>query len=101
MIGEALRLMRIFHDLKVVELAEKLGASASHISEIENGKKKPSLEMIEKYAKAFETSPSMIMFFAEELKENGSLKDRAKSSLRSGLVKFLQVVEKFDNGMSK
>lgn len=101
MLGEALRLIRIFHDLKVVELATMLGVSPSHVSEVENGKKQPSLELVNKYAKAFETTPSMIMFFAEDLSKNGSLKDRAKSGLRAGLIKFLQAVEKFDNGISQ
>lgn len=101
MLGEALRLMRIFHDVKTVELAAALKISQSHVSEIENGKKQPSLDVIEKYATYFETTPSMLMFFAEDLKKNGALKDRTKSGIRSGLIKFLQIVEKFDNDMSK
>ena len=49
MINEALRLIRVFHDLKQFELAERLKVSKSHISEIESGTKAPSLELIEKY----------------------------------------------------
>lgn len=67
MIHEALRLIRVFHDLKQVELAEKLGVSKSHISEIEKGSKTPSLDLIQRYAAEFKLPASSIMFFAEEL----------------------------------
>ena len=51
MLGEALRLIRVFHDVKLNELAEQLGVSKGYISEIESQKKKPSLDLIEKYSK--------------------------------------------------
>ena len=53
MIGEALRLIRVFHDVKLNELAEQLDVSKGYISEIESQKKKPSLDLIEKYSKRF------------------------------------------------
>ncbi|NRX73843.1 transcriptional regulator with XRE-family HTH domain [Clostridium beijerinckii] len=40
MINESLRLLRVFHDLKAIDLAKKLSISQSYLSEIENGKKK-------------------------------------------------------------
>ncbi|MBW7910255.1 MAG: helix-turn-helix transcriptional regulator [Alphaproteobacteria bacterium] len=89
MIGEALRLIRIFHDCKTTDLAEALGLSASHISEIESGKKKPSLETLEKYASFFETSLSVILYFSEELD-----KSTKKDNIRSKIIKFLQAVER-------
>ncbi len=67
MINEALRLIRVFHDMKQYELAERLKVSKSHISEIENGNKTPSLELIEKYSVEFRIPVSAIMFFAEEI----------------------------------
>ena len=42
MINEALRLIRVFHDLKQFELADRLKVSKSHISEIESGNWLPS-----------------------------------------------------------
>lgn len=91
MLGEALRLIRVFHDCKPGDLAKALDLSASYISEIENGKKTPSMETLNKYADYFETSVSAIMFFSEELdKEN----ERSfKASARSKLIKFLQIIE--------
>lgn len=67
MLNEALRLIRVFHDLKQVELAERIGVSKSHISEIEKGNKSPSLDLVQKYAETFKMPVSSIMFFAEEL----------------------------------
>ena len=60
MINEALRLLRVFHDLKQFEMAEKLGISKSHISEIEKGSKSPSLDLIERYASEFSIPVSSI-----------------------------------------
>lgn len=92
MLGEALRLIRVFHDRKINELAQEIGLSPSYISEIENGRKTPSLETIEKYAKYFNTSRGAIMFFADDIK-----KDKKKSfrtATRSNFIKFLQHIEK-------
>ena len=50
MINEALTLLRILHDIKAKDLALKLDISPSYLSEIETGKKKPSLEILNKYA---------------------------------------------------
>lgn len=65
MLNEALRLMRVFHDLTQKELAEKLGISKSHLSEIESGKKIPTLDLLKRYSDVFDVSMSSIMFFAE------------------------------------
>lgn len=95
MISEALRLIRVFHDKKTIELAQNLGISTSYLSEIENGKKKPSIDLINKYAEIFKTSPSAILFFAEELDEKKGKNGRNK--IRSKLMKFMKALEKFSN----
>ena len=40
-LNEALRLVRVFHDKKIKDLAIELGVSASYITDIEKGNKKP------------------------------------------------------------
>ena len=92
MINEALRLMRVFHDLKAVELAQQLGISQSYLSEIESGKKEPSLELIGKYAERFRTSPSSILFFSEDLSQTGKRK-KIKDLFRKKTIDFLQKIE--------
>lgn len=63
--GEALRLLRIFNGYKSAELAKKLELSQSYVSELENGKKQPTIEVLDKYAKVFEMKKSTLMLFAE------------------------------------
>ena len=93
MINEALRLIRVFHDLKQVELATRLGVSKSHISEIEKGVKKPSLELIEKYASEFRLPVSSIMFFAEGLPD-ARVGSKVQASIASKVLAFLSFVER-------
>jgi len=91
MLGEGLRLMRVFHDCKTTELANALGMSASYISELERNKKTPSMDTLKKYADYFDTTVSAIMFFAEDVEKD---KDRTmKSAIRKKLIRFLQIVE--------
>ena len=92
MINEALRLIRVFHDLKQVELADRLGISKSHISEIEKGTKTPSLDLIEKYSQAFKLPISAIMFFAEEL-PNAKAGDKVRSKIATKVIDILRFVE--------
>lgn len=93
MIGEALRLIRVFHDKKSRDLAAELGISASYLSEIENGHKRPSIDLIAKYAEVFNTKSSVIMFFAEEL--TGSGKVAAYAGIREKLTLFMRSVDRF------
>jgi transcriptional regulator with XRE-family HTH domain len=58
MLAEALRLIRVFHDMKQQELAERLGLSKSYVSELESGKKVPSIEVIQKYSDTFDIPAS-------------------------------------------
>ena len=90
MINESLRLLRIFHDLKAIDLAKKLSISQSYLSEIENGKKKPSLELIEKYSEVFKIKPSTILFFSEEIEQNS-----LKGNMKELMIKFMKIIEKF------
>ncbi|WP_407492047.1 helix-turn-helix transcriptional regulator [Pseudooceanicola sp. MF1-13] len=93
MIHEALRLIRVFHDLKQVELAEKLGVSKSHISEIEKGNKSPSLDLIQRYATEFKIPVSSIMFFAEELPSAKS-GDKIRSKIAGKVIDILRFIER-------
>lgn len=96
MLSETLRLLRVFHDLKQHELAEMLDVSKSYISEIENGNRTPSMEVIQRYADAFKVPVSSIMFFAENLDEAKSGKNaagKAKTAIASKIVNFLKLVE--------
>lgn len=68
-INKALRLIRIFNDLKRNKLAAKLKLSASYVSEIEAGTKHPSLKVLFAYAEYFEMPVSSLLFFCENVDE--------------------------------
>ncbi len=96
MISEALRLLRVFHDLKQNELAARLDLSKSYISELEKGHRTPSLDVIGKYSKEFNIPTSSIMFFSENLDKAGSgswSAGNAKRAISKKVIGFLQLVE--------
>lgn len=95
MIGEALRLLRVYHDVKLTELAKEFEISASFLSEIENCKRTPNLELIDRYAKRFSVRSSAILFFSEEIGEN-SKSSKVKGKIRSNLLKFMQLLERYN-----
>ncbi len=98
MLSEALRLIRVFHDLKQGDVAERLGLSKSFVSEIENGHKTPSVDIIEKYAHEFKIPASSILFFSEQLGKPRSKSDaRAKGAIAEKILSFLQMVERKTN----
>jgi transcriptional regulator with XRE-family HTH domain len=96
MIGEALRLIRVYHDLKQSDLADQLGISQSHLSEIERGKKAPTSELIERYSKEFRLPVSSIWFFDEHLAEGVEQKtlDRARGVIADKVLNFLRIIER-------
>lgn len=91
MLGEALRLIRVFHDCKLGELAVALDMSPSYICEIEKNKKNPSIETLKKYATHFDTSVSAILFFSEDIEKDK--KRPGRPTVRRKLIRFLQIIE--------
>jgi len=71
MISKALRLVRVFHNLKQKELAKALDLSASYLNEIESGKKQVTMEMLQKYADHFRVPASSLLYFAERMDKGG------------------------------
>lgn len=66
-LGKVLKLLKIARGYSSKELAEKMGVSSTYISEIESDAKKPTLEMLAKYADALNVKSSTILYFDEEL----------------------------------
>lgn len=84
---EALRLVRVFHDMNQTALAERLQVSKSYISEIESGKKIATLELLQKYADAFGMPLSSLLFFAEQVGSNP--REKARTAIASKAIKML------------
>ncbi len=96
MLAEALRLIRVFHDVKQNELAAKLRISKSHLSEIESGKKQPRLELIERYSDEFGIPSSSILFFSESLdspSKSVDAVDRGRVVIAKKVINFLRLIE--------
>ena len=96
MLGEALRLIRVFHDLKQSELAERLEISQSHLSDIERCRKVPSQEIVARYAKEFDLPISSIWFFDEKLSEGttqGAI-NKARGVVADKILDFLRMIER-------
>lgn len=96
LLNEALRLLRVFSDKKSKDLAVLLGISPSYLSEIESGKKEPSIAIINKYAEVFNTKPSVILFFSESLYDK-TQGNTIKEFLARNAVAFLQKIESYNS----
>lgn len=94
MIGEALRLLRIFNGYKSAELAKKLKISQSYVSEIENNKKQPTMEILDKYANVFGMKKSTLMLFAESLEDDFEAQNEKKQKVALAGMKLLKILER-------
>lgn len=84
MLNEALKQIRIFHQLKQVELANELHISRSYLSEIESNRKAVSMDLLEKYAEYFSIPASSLMMFAENIdavKTSGKVRLKCASKI--------------------
>ena len=69
MIGDVLKRTRIIYGYKASEMSSELGISASDLSEIENNKKQPSLELLQKYADIYGIRLSSLILLSENMDE--------------------------------
>jgi transcriptional regulator with XRE-family HTH domain len=96
MIAEALRLLRTFHKTSQSQLATDLGISKSYLSEIESGKKKVTLELLNQYSSHFNVPVSALFFFSEEMDRSHS-PNRAQGVIALGALRLL---DKISSGMT-
>src|SRR3546814_16550136 len=88
MLGEAVRLIRVYHDLKQKQVAERLDISTSYLSEIEKGHKTPSLELIQRYSDTFGLPVS-----STPRVEEGGASDRTRTFVAGKMVGLLQFLD--------
>lgn len=92
MLSEALRLIRAYHDLSQSELSLELGISNSYLSEIESGKKQPTLDILSKYSERFDIPVSSLLFFSEQMGRTKAT-DKLRKFAAGKVVSLLQWVE--------
>jgi transcriptional regulator with XRE-family HTH domain len=89
MLNRALKLLRLFHEMDQQELAGKLKISRSYLSELESGKKQPTLELLDRYAIVFHVPTPTLLLFSEALEAQ-----RFSERLRiKGADKVLRILE--------
>jgi transcriptional regulator with XRE-family HTH domain len=94
--NRALKLVRQYHRLSQAGLAEKLKLSKSFISELEAGNRKPSIDVLEKYADFFRLPLSSLMLFSEQLGSN-DWQERSRVFVASKVMKMLEWIEETAN----
>lgn len=88
MYNRALRLIREYHRLSRTELAAKVGLSKSYVSELERGKK-PTIEVIERYAMTFRIPVSSLLLFAEH-SNDPDFPERTRAFTAEKVLKMLE-----------
>lgn len=97
MLNRALRLVRVYHDLTQSEIARRLGLSKSYISEIEAGRKRVSLDLLEFYSKEFKIPVSSLLLFAEHAEDDNQSGD-IRSYVAEKTLKMLDWVATITRG---
>lgn len=67
LLNESLKILRQFWGLTQGEAAKRLNISQSYLSEIENGSKDVTLEILKKYSEEMNIPMSSLLFFSENL----------------------------------
>ena len=89
MLNEALKQIRIFHQIKQAELAVQLEISRPYLSEIESGRKSVSMDILNRYAEIFDVPKSSLLLFSENIGKN-----KLSESFRSVCAgKIIQIME--------
>lgn len=91
MLNEALRLIRAYHNLSQTQLCADLGVSNSYLSEIESGKKTPTLEFLNKFSERFGIPLSSLIFFSENIDSN-DVTEKLRVSVAKKVISILKWV---------
>ena len=95
MLNRALKVIRQFHEMTQVELAEKLSVSKKYLSEIESGKRPISIDLLNEYSIIFELPVSSLIFFSESIGKKKLSSSKFKSAVVSKIIDVMEwVVEK-------
>lgn len=94
MLGNTLKRLRGIYGYSAKEMSELLGISSSYLSEIENGKKKVSMDLLECYSKLLGLRVSTLVRFSEDY-EDAELNNAGQKFITSLMSK---VIEAYSNG---
>lgn len=89
MIGDILKRTRTIYGYKASEMSELLQISKSYLSEIENNKKQPSLELLKRYSEIYDMKLSSLILLSENY-DDASKHNRGDKFIRSMMIKFIE-----------
>ncbi len=93
MIGDILKRLRTIYGYKANEMSTTLGISSSYLSELENNKKQPSLEILRKYSDIYGIKLSSLILLSENLDE-AEKENQGDTFIRNLMLRLIE-------GMSK
>jgi transcriptional regulator with XRE-family HTH domain len=93
MIGNCLKRMRNIYGYKASEMSKALGISQSYLSEIENEKKSPNLELLQKYADFFQIKLSSLILIAETY-ENSNSQEKGENLIGRMMIQLVEKLSK-------
>lgn len=94
MLGNTLKRLRGIYGYSAKEMSELLGISSSYLSEIENGKKKVSMDLLERYSELLGLRVSTLVRFSEDY-EDAELNSSGQKFITSLMSK---VIEAYSDG---
>ena len=96
MINEALALARMYWGYSQAEMAQELGMSQAMVSEIERGAKSVTMETLSRYSEALGVKKSQLMFFAEEIEGEASVR-KGRLIIAEKALRLLQILKPDDD----
>lgn len=89
MIGDILKRTRTIYGYKASDMSEMLQISKSYLSEIENNKKQPSLELLEKYSEIYEMKLSSLILLSENY-DDANKNNKGDKFIRTMMIKLIE-----------
>lgn len=89
MIGDVLKRTRNIYGYKAGEMSGLLGISPSYLSEIENNKKQPSLDLLEKYSNIYGIRLSSLILLSENIEE-AERQGKGTAMIRNMMLHLIQ-----------
>lgn len=89
MYGTSLKRLRLIYGYKAKELSELLKITPGYLSEIENNKKNPSLDLLTKYSEIFDIKLSQLIKLSEDLNDETDNKQDLEQKLIKKWINFM------------
>lgn len=96
-IGELLKKLRLIYNFKAVDVCQKIGISASYLSEIEHNKRIPPIDLLQKFSELFGIKLSTLILMSEEYRELQEM-NKAEIFIQK---KMIQLVNKYSTDLEE